>query len=572
MLAKTLIVFLFTAFGYAESREEIIKSWQQIRETSLTNKAKACSDLQNAGWVKKFKHQDIIQFKLSDYCKVPPDVDKNNPEGLLKLAQFYRSEFQPLEAEKLVKSALKLKPSKNLRILLLEEQLKLDQIFQNKKSRLSTLKSLSLLDSEKYSIDYARILWTYSQTKSALAVLARADKKWKKSVSRQYLYFIQGRILDEQNKTSQALKLFEKALKEKAEDSDVLKNLINFYSWKLYRTNKLTKSLEVLEKFTATSTDRFTFVRAQFWMAKIHQKLKREEKAKEIWNQIIQEDPLSYYSALSHFELKKPFQPFQFAKNLKVTSIKDHSKIDSDAADKWRWSEDFSEKVFQESFISNYTNNFYEQKEKDQRILIENMWQAGLTNALTYLLSSAPIEKRQAAYDSYTPFLFPTPYLEQIKAQSLELKLEPSLVLSLIRQESGFNPMARSRTDALGLMQVMPKVARKIAKDSKITFKEDTELFDTELNLKIGTRELQNRLKEFKGNLVLAIASYNAGSDPVQGWKKRRKNKNILEFIEEIPYEETRSYVRLILRNQIIYKRIDSSTEFFFPEEWLKPI
>lgn len=573
MAVKIFLAVLFAAcVSFAQSRTEIIKSWNEIREISLTDKPRACRDLESASWVKKFKHQDLIQFKLADYCKVPPTADNKNPLDLLRLAQFYRSEFQPSEAQKIIRQALKLKPSGSLKTSLLEEQLKLDQIFQDKKSRLNTLKQLSQLDSEKYSIDYARILWTYSQTKKAQAVLAKAHKKWKKSVSRQYLYFIQGRILDEQNQTKKAMALFEKAFKERAEDSDVLKNLINFYSWKLYRTNRLTKSLEVLEKLNNTTTDRFNLVRAQFWMAKIHQKLKREDQAKELWNQIIQEDPLNYYSALSHYELKKPFLPFQFSTDLKVSELNDHSKINSDLAEKWNWARDLDEKVFQESFISQFTNNFFDQKKSDQKILIENMWQSGLTNALTFLLSSAPRDKRQAAYDLYTPYLFPTPYLDQIKKESFTLKLDPTLVLSLIRQESGFNPMARSRTDALGLMQVMPKVARKIALDSKITFKQSTELFEPELNLKIGTRELQNRINEFKGNLVLAIASYNAGSDPVQGWKKRRKNKDIIEFIEEIPYEETRSYVRLILRNQIIYKRIDSKNEFFFPEEWLKPI
>lgn len=573
MAVKIFLTVILAAFAsFAESRTEIIKSWNQIREISLTDKSKACRELEVANWAKKFKHQDLIQFKLAEYCKTPPEADPQNASDLLKLAQFYRSEFQPTEAQKLIKKALKLKPKKNLKISLLDEQLKLDQIFQDKKSRLSTLKQLAALDSEKYAIDYARILWTYSQTKKAQTVLAQADRKWKKSVSRQYLYFIQGRILDEQNQTKKAMALFEKALNERAEDSDELKNLINFYSWKLYKTNRLTKSLEVLEKLNTSSTDRFNLVRAQFWMAKIHQKLKREEKAKELWNQIIQEDPLSYYSALSHYELKKPFQPFQFSTELKVADLDDHSKINSQAADKWNWAHDLDEKVFQESFISNYTNNFFDQKKSDQKILIENMWKSGLTNALTYLLSSAPIEKRQEAYDLYTPYLFPTPYLDQVKKESLALKLDPTLVLSLIRQESGFNPMARSRTDALGLMQIMPKVARKIAKTSDISFEKNTELFDPELNIKLGTRELQDRIKEFKGNLVLAIASYNAGSDPVQGWKKRRKTKDIIEFIEEIPYEETRSYVRLILRNQIIYKRIDSKSEFFFPEDWLKSI
>jgi soluble lytic murein transglycosylase len=551
---------------------KIISDWKKIKHMALSDRVSACENLKTAKWTEKFKHQDLIEFKKREYCKTPPMVIEKNVASLLAAAVYYREEFDHEEAKKRLNQGLELAKSASEKIDLLSEQLRIDQILQDKKARIQTLKRLSLLDPEKYTVDYARILWTYSKTKSALKVLKSAEHNWPQQRSKQSVFYILGRIYEEQKKLKLAQSYFDKALRQQALDSDIFKNLLSTMAWQQFKKNQFSKSIELWEKLDQFAPDRFTKMRAQFWMAKSYQKLKKPEQALEIYNQIIQEDPLSYFSALSHLELDKKFAPFQFDSNIKVTELKKHSEISTDLADKWKWALAFEENVFLESMIQPLISSFYNQSEKDQSILIENLWSANLTNLLTQLLSQAPLSQRTMAYQKYTPYLFPMPFRNQITSEANAHKIEPSLVYSLIRQESGFNPAARSSTDALGLMQVMPKVARKIAKTHQIELSDSAELFQPDLNIKIGTLELKERLAEFKNNYVLAIASYNAGTDPVHGWVKSRKRKEVIEFIEEIPFEETRNYVRLILRNQIIYKRLTATEEFSFPSDWLKKI
>lgn len=560
-----------TAFT-KNSDEEKVEQWNNIREIAIVNKPLACQEFLQLPWVEKFEHQDLIEFKKREYCRTPPDVSEKDPRGLLRLARFQREEYQYEEAKKNIKKALKLVKFKDIKIDLLEEKLKLDQIEQNKEERLKTLEKLSQLDSEKFTVDYARILWTYGKTSRAVEVLKKADKKWKKKVSRQPLYFVLARIHEEQKKLKLAQTYFEKALKQSIQDDEYYKNLLAMYGWFSFKKGQYEKAISLFEKMTPLFVERFNLSRAQFWTAQALGRLKKPEEAQKIYEKLIQEDPMSYYSLISYRELGRPLPPLEFSSTTEKRKLKDHPDVSSPLADKWSWAEKFGEKVFLESLANQMTVNFYKQKEKDQRLLLYYFWEAGLSNFLTRLLSLAPSETRISTYQKYLFYLFPMPYFDHVKAESDKIKLDPFLVMSLIRQESGFNPMARSPTDALGLMQLMPKVARRIAGQNKIELKTDLELLEPTKNIRLGVLELSERLKEFKNHRVLAVASYNAGSDPVKIWKKSRKRKNILEFIEEIPYEETRSYVRLILRNQIIYTQLQAKKEFPFPEEWLKPL
>jgi soluble lytic murein transglycosylase len=127
-------------------------------------------------------------------------------------------------------------------------------------------------------------------------------------------------------------------------------------------------------------------------------------------------------------------------------------------------------------------------------------------------------------------------------------ELDEMLLLALIRQESAFNPEARSSAGALGLMQVMPQTARKFERIRTIK-----ELLKPSLNLKIGTRYFSNLLKNFNGDTGLALAAYNAGPKKVQDWIKRYPVKDKVLFLDLIPYKETREYVACIARNYYWY-------------------
>ncbi len=156
---------------------------------------------------------------------------------------------------------------------------------------------------------------------------------------------------------------------------------------------------------------------------------------------------------------------------------------------------------------------------------------------------------------SYWEALFPKPYWLDLKRFSSTNALDPYLVASLIRQESEFNPNAVSRKDAVGLMQLLPKVGKTLAKQEKIKHYKATQLFAPGMNLQLGTRYFREMVDKF-GAFEYALAAYNAGTDRVQTWLGGGKYRDPQEFVESIPFTETREYVQAILRNANMYRQL----------------
>jgi len=124
----------------------------------------------------------------------------------------------------------------------------------------------------------------------------------------------------------------------------------------------------------------------------------------------------------------------------------------------------------------------------------------------------------------------------------------PILVLALIREESAFAPRAVSTAGARGLMQLLPQTADLVARENRLPPVPMTALDTPEANIRLGAIHLADLLRDNNGNLVLALASYNAGKQAVQRWLQRFGFADEIEFVEDIPYAETRNYVKRVLR------------------------
>jgi len=156
---------------------------------------------------------------------------------------------------------------------------------------------------------------------------------------------------------------------------------------------------------------------------------------------------------------------------------------------------------------------------------------------------------------SYWEALFPKPYWIDLKKFSSSNALDPYLVAALIRQESEFNPSAVSHANAVGLMQLLPKVGKSVAKQEKLKHFSSTQLFTPGINLQLGTRYFRGMVDKF-GAFEYALAAYNAGADRVQDWLGQGKYRDPQEFVESIPFTETREYVQAILRNASVYRQL----------------
>jgi len=161
----------------------------------------------------------------------------------------------------------------------------------------------------------------------------------------------------------------------------------------------------------------------------------------------------------------------------------------------------------------------------------------------------------------YWRILFPEPYWETIKAESAKNGLDPYLVASLIRQESEFNPSVVSYANAYGLMQLLPAVGKAMARQEGMRSFETFQLLDPATNIRLGTRYLRQQLDKFGRVPEYALAAYNAGGERVADWKDAGPYQGMDEFVESIPFTETREYVESILRNVEMYKEIDAFAE-----------
>ena len=152
---------------------------------------------------------------------------------------------------------------------------------------------------------------------------------------------------------------------------------------------------------------------------------------------------------------------------------------------------------------------------------------------------------------------YPQRYAEYIDEHAKKQNLDPNLVRALILQESYYNPKARSPVGATGLMQIMPPTAKDHAKKLGIPFAA-SRLENPEVNVRIGTFHLRMLLSMFRGNTYLAVASYNAGQGNVMKWRRAAPGKPMDEFIESIPFQETRNYVKRVTMLKSSYARLTS--------------
>lgn len=149
---------------------------------------------------------------------------------------------------------------------------------------------------------------------------------------------------------------------------------------------------------------------------------------------------------------------------------------------------------------------------------------------------------------------FPLPYEKSLRADAARANVDPMLVAGLIRQESAWEANAVSYANAYGLMQVLPKTARLLARQVHIGYSR-ARLTDPEYNLRLGTVYLAGLIKTW-GSVEAALAAYNAGEDRVGSWKAGQNYAEAAEFVDTIPFTQTREYVQIVSRNAAVYRRL----------------
>jgi soluble lytic murein transglycosylase len=164
-------------------------------------------------------------------------------------------------------------------------------------------------------------------------------------------------------------------------------------------------------------------------------------------------------------------------------------------------------------------------------------------------ISEVPVEAWKA--------LYPLPYEAALRREAAKNDFDPMFAAGLIRQESTFQADAVSHANAIGLMQVLPKTGKLLAKQLKVRYAKD-KLFDPDYNIELGMAYISGLVRDM-GGFEYAAAAYNAGEDRIAAWKAERNYEEVPELVESIPFTETREYVQVVLRNTEVYRTIYGS-------------
>jgi soluble lytic murein transglycosylase len=161
-----------------------------------------------------------------------------------------------------------------------------------------------------------------------------------------------------------------------------------------------------------------------------------------------------------------------------------------------------------------------------------------------------------AAPAEFWRLAFPMPFRAALEKYCRERRLDPFLIAALVRQESEFDPQAVSRAKAYGLSQVLPSTGRQLARKVGLRRFSASMLFQPAVNLNLGTYMFRSLVDQYGGRLEPALAAYNAGKSRSDAWLNWGAFREPPEFIETIPFTETRNYVQIVLRNAELYRRL----------------
>jgi soluble lytic murein transglycosylase len=439
--------------------------------------------------------------------------------------------------------------------------------FKAKANRRSKSLLVASYDSQVY---LARALWTQGQLADALKIFDSLEKKMKGKVSLAELYWLKGRLADEKQDFDKVSKYMEMALKERFSDSELRDKILWYCAWNERRRGNLARAGELLADIDKKTQIDFTRQRALYWLGKTYEESQHPDEAKEAFTRLMGLDPLGYYGLLAHRQLNLPIALQTPGDTNPPVAEPPQIPMDTAVAD---WLYLLDEKDALTAFLDLASRSY--QKQRDQKddgwvTIFKYYAKAGLYMKLYESLGGLTPDRRKKVFEHHPELLFPQPWLDDVRAASAQFGVDEELIYAISRQESAFDTHARSLADAFGLMQLLPEVAEQLSSKYKIPYTGMEDLYDPKTNINFGAAHLKELFERHNNQFILAVASYNASESVIQNWMKNRFHGDAVEFIEEIPYEETRSYVRLVMRNWIFYSLLKSkSPSIAFPDRVL---
>ncbi len=334
--------------------------------------------------------------------------------------------------------------------------------------------------------------------------------------------------------------------------------------WRYYVANRYDEALATFAEYKKRYPDGDYLSNSLFWSGKIHDRMNRSVERDAAFDELQATYPYNYFSYRAReIRHQSTIAPSEIANGnvfpnldteLAITKIHDSDRLAIIA--ELRWIGLYRETIANMKLMADgYRENAA----------------VAFMLADAYMEGGEPVHANAVLQRKFRPFvrhggtgiprrlweiLYPLAYWDAFEREAAKQKVDPYLLASIARQESIFEPSTVSNAGAVGIMQIMPQEAARIATAGGLATPTREQLFDPTVNIAIGAAEYAQKRSAMNGNDTLAIAAYNAGTDAVGKWLAATPIEDGDLFVESIPFNETRLYVKTVTRNRFEYRRI----------------
>jgi soluble lytic murein transglycosylase len=416
-----------------------------------------------------------------------------------------------------------------------------------------------------------KIYWNIGPMSQSKLYLKRLIRSYPRSEWSEAGLFILARIDEEEKSYEEAIDQYTRLMKN-FPGGKFYREAQWKRGWVNYLSGAYKDAYQDFEKVLEdTSLERDVRVKLLYWLGRSAEKRDEKEEAVSIYKKLYQDYPFTYYGYAAEKRLEKVFSNGEalsaVPSSLKSVSLTQRDIVDSpplNERERYHYEkikelnelglmEDASKEI---DFLLNGFPTTFRHIFLTGKLYFESKAFLDSIKRLNLIYAALSHEEIKNLPREFWEIYYPRDLLPLITPHSRNRQLDPYLVLSIIRQESAFDPEAVSSAGAVGLMQLLPNTARTVSQKLDMKRFRRTMLFEPDINVMLGTKYFSDLLKRYHGDVVFALAGYNAGKGRVDKWMETNAIDDIEVFIEQIPYNETRGYVKRILRNYNNYKAI----------------
>jgi len=394
--------------------------------------------------------------------------------------------------------------------------------------------------------EWAVFLWNKDRDDEASAVFARLTQRYPHHDKAAEAWYALGRIAQERNEDQQAAAAYQR-LATLFPGTQLAREGRWRQGWMGYRRGDFRQAERLFAALAQSASGTPEGESALYWQARAVERGAQVDRAKQLYSDLLRRYPDSYYTVWVEKRLNLPSSSLQPGMDGVVRS----PSLPESLSGHYRRSQELAAiglLNLARRELDVVKAGCPHEPRFTRFLLAEYSQLQGYATALHFALNLTKED-----HDNRLGYLYPHAYWETVSAQAQAKRLDPYLVLALIRQESAFDPEAVSAAPAYGLMQLLPKTAARLTHVPSVS---PVSLVNPDFNVQAGTAYLRQLLDLYNGNLVMAVAAYNAGENAVEKWRTRYANLEPDEFVESISFRETRNYVKLVLRNYRMYRRL----------------